>query len=397
MHFAKRTSAASGWLASTTRTSTRRPTCRTPTSRERSAPTVDLCTRAPRSSWSPSRNPACSARRSSSGTRRLARTAGGAFVSVARAAWLCIALAACSGSISDEELPTEPIAFVRQAAAEGISSLEDFRKAARIEDQDKPDTTKPKLQTTLSLLAPESGEFRPIPDAGLGTIPFDWSRDGTHLLVGRVAQSDDSLSLYTWNRLSGAWARVRRGPVGNGAGIAAGPIRLVWHGVVREAKGFAGAIWAEVDARGAEVLPGTTGGAEPDVSPDGRTVVFSRGERRAPQGPTIFLEVLGETEPHPLTRGSHPRFSRDGKWITFLRKTDGNTDVWIMRADGSAKRPVTKTGYNEESPAISPDGRFVAYASARGTPDESLLYVARVSDGAERELVHSGLNARPVW
>lgn len=286
---------------------------------------------------------------------------------------------------------------MRQAAAEGISSLEAFRDAARIEDQDKPNTTKPKLKTTLSLLAPETGEFRAIPDAGLGSIPFDWSADGTRLLVGRVATDDNTISLYTWNRISGAWTRVRRGPVGNGAGIADGPIRLVWHGLLRTPKGYTGTIWIETNEKGPAALPGTTGGSEPDVSPDGRTVIFTRGERSAASGPTIFVQALGETEPRPLTRGSHPRFSRDGKWITFVRKSDGSGDIWIMRADGSAKRPVTKTGYDEEFPSLSPDGRYVVYASSRGGDTESLIYVARVADGAEREVVHGGLNARPVW
>jgi hypothetical protein len=306
-------------------------------------------------------------------------------------------LAACSGSIPEDELPTAPIAFVRQAAAEGIGSLAAFREAARIEDQDKPSTTKPKLKTTLSLLAPETGEVRAIPDAGLGSIPFAWSGDGNRLLVGRVAPDDNTISLYTWNVISGAWTRVRRGPVGNGAGLADGPIRLVWHGLLRTPKGYAGAIWIDTDEKGAKDLPGTTGGAEPDVSSDGRTVIFTRGQRSSASGPTIFTQALGDSEARPLTRGSHPRFSRDGKWITFVRKSDGQGDIWIMRADGSAKRPVTKTGYDEEFPSLSPDGRYVAYASSRGADTESLIYVARVSDGVEREIVHGGLNARPVW
>jgi dipeptidyl aminopeptidase/acylaminoacyl peptidase len=276
--------------------------------------------------------------------------------------------------------------------------MEQFREAARIQTSEDASTLRPKLKTTLSLLSPATGEYTPVPDANLGTLPFDWSPDGTRLLVGRVDPVLNALDLYTWNRVSGAWVRVRRGPVGNGAGIADGPIRLVWHGLLREAnKKYSGAIWIEVDAEGERVLPGSKGGAEPDVSSAGRSVVFTRAERESSLGPTIFMQALGDAEPRPVTRGSHPRFSRDGKWITFARKSEGNWDVWIMRADGSAKRPITKTAYDEEFPSLSADGRFVVYASSRGDDKESLLYVARVGDGAEREVVHSGLNSRPVW
>ena len=336
--------------------------------------------------------------RSSSGTRPRRPSAGERFARAIAAALLSVALAACTGTIAEDELPDDPIAFVRQAASEGILSMDQFREAARIETSDDETTRKPKLKTTLSLLSPSTGEFTPVPDATLGTLPFDWSADGSRLLVGKVDPVLSALDLYTWNRLSGAWVRVQRGPVGNGAGIADGPIRLVWHGMVREPNNkYSGAIWVDVDTQPPNFLVGSKGGAEPDVSPDGRTVVFSRAERESSLGPTIFMQTLGEPEPRPITRGSHPRYSRDGKWITFARKAEGNFDVWIMRADGSAKRPITSTSYDEEFPSLSADGRFVVYASSRGDEKESLLYITRVGDGAEREVVHNGMNTRPVW
>lgn len=306
-------------------------------------------------------------------------------------------LSACLDSVPLEELPTDPIAYIRQGATEGILSLEKFREAARIENPDNLRSTKAKLKTTLELLTPGSGETRAVPGAGLGAVPCDWSADGTRLLVGRVDPSTGSLELHTWNRLTSAWTRVQRGPVGSGAGLADGPILLVWHGPVRAARGYVGGIFVETHERARELVPGSTGGATPDVSADGQTVVFSHEQLGTSHGPSIYLAALGEEEPRLITRGANPRFSRDGKWITFTRKTLGNSNVWVMRADGSAKRQISKTTYDEEFPALSPDGRFVVYASSRGSEEESLLYVARVSDGVERELVHSGLNTRPVW
>ena len=310
---------------------------------------------------------------------------------------LSAALAACSGSISSVDLPTDPIAYIRQGASEGILSLDKFREAARIENPDRPSSTKPRLKTTLTLLAPETGEFTPVLGAGLGDVPCDWSTDGTRLLVGRVEAGSGTVQLFTWNRLTGVWTRVERYPVGNGAGMSDGLIRLVWHGPVREGRGYSGGIWIDTGENGHQLLPGSKGGSAPDVSPDGRTVVFSRDEPGAAHGAAIYLETLGESEPRLITLGDYPRFSRDGAWIAFARKTAGNSDIWIMRADGSGKRHITKTGYDEEFPALSADGRFVVYVSSRSNKEESLLYVTRIADGVEQEIVHNGLNTRPIW
>jgi len=267
----------------------------------------------------------------------------------------------------------------------------------RFENPEDVRTTRPTLQTTLSLLAAETGDYRPVPDAGLGAVPCDWSPDGERLLVAKSEAGGRVRQLYTWNVRTGAWQRVQRGPVGTGGGLADGPILLAWHGPVRLADGIGGGILIETVEKDSAIVPGSEGGEAPDVSPDGRTVVFVRSEKGSARGASIFMAALGDSEPRFVTRGASPRFSRDGQWIAFTRHNDGSSDVWIMRADGSAKRHVTRTTYDEEFPSPSPDGRYVVYASSRGGESESLLYVARVSDGAEREIVHSGLNSRPIW
>ena len=386
--------------SSTIPTSTPRRTCRTPTSPARSTPAASRSIPALPSWSSPSTSPAWATRRSSSGIPRSGRFAAGARASRALALLLALSASACFRSIPDEDLPSDPIAFVRQAASEGILSLDQFRDALSIEGSDYEEgEKKTKLRTSLAILQPRTGEISTVPDSGIGTFPLDWSPDGGRLLIGRADPMTGNLRLWTWNRLTNAWIAVSKNRVGTGAGIADGPIRVAWHGPIMLPTGKqAGAIWINTDDNGDEVIPNTTGCWQPDVSPDGKTVVFAKQESKSKLDSIIMLATLGETELRPLTRGSHPRFSRDGRFIVFQRDlSSGNSDIWIMRSDGGAKRQITNTDDIEEYPSLSPDGRYVVYASVRGDVKESHLFVARVSDGVEQEVTHNGQASRPVW
>jgi Tol biopolymer transport system component len=80
----------------------------------------------------------------------------------------------------------------------------------------------------------------------------------------------------------------------------------------------------------------------------------------------------------------------------FVTGRRGNADVWMMRSDGTAKRPLVTSGFDDEFPALSPDGRFVVYASVRER-GVSQLYMTRLEDGVEVQLTKTGQNGRPVW
>jgi Tol biopolymer transport system component len=99
-----------------------------------------------------------------------------------------------------------------------------------------------------------------------------------------------------------------------------------------------------------------------DVSPDGKTIAF---------------ELLGDIYTLPISGGeaklidggmafdSQPKFSPDGKWIAFLSDRDGNENVWIMRADGTDAKQLSKDPTAEfASPSWSPDGNYVFVSKA---------------------------------
>lgn len=95
-----------------------------------------------------------------------------------------------------------------------------------------------------------------------------------------------------------------------------------------------------------------------DVSPDGQTIAF---------------DMLGDIYTMPASGGAatsiasglawemQPRFSPDGSKIAFTSDRAGGDNIWIMNADGSDKRQVTKETFRLlNNPTWSPDGRFIA-------------------------------------
>jgi imidazolonepropionase-like amidohydrolase/Tol biopolymer transport system component len=94
-----------------------------------------------------------------------------------------------------------------------------------------------------------------------------------------------------------------------------------------------------------------------DVSPDGQTLVF---------------DLLGDIYRMPIAGGRaellsggvswevQPRFSPDGKFIAFASDRDGGDNIWVMNADGSNRRQLTKETYRlTNSPVWTPDGQYI--------------------------------------
>lgn len=94
-----------------------------------------------------------------------------------------------------------------------------------------------------------------------------------------------------------------------------------------------------------------------DVSPDGKSIVF---------------DLLGDIYTMPFAGGKatllaggrawevQPRYSPDGKLISYTSDKDGADNIWVMNSDGTNKHAVTTENFRLLNNASwSPDGQFL--------------------------------------
>src|ERR1700682_1983954 len=98
--------------------------------------------------------------------------------------------------------------------------------------------------------------------------------------------------------------------------------------------------------------------------------------------------------------------SPDGKWVVFsLNKPAYDeskqvSDLWIVRADGSAKpRRLTNTRTPESGVEWSPDSRRIAFSTRREGDEVNQIYVLDIAGGGEAARVTSLSTgaAAPKW
>ena len=137
------------------------------------------------------------------------------------------------------------------------------------------------------------------------------------------------------------------------------------------------------------------GDTQPDPSPDGRQVIFTRTVRGAS---FVFrMRETGETESRPaekLAAGWDPEFTPDGRRIVFISaRNDSNADVWIMRSNGTHLVQLTRSQPERDAnPVVSPDGRQIVWVR------ETSLFHMRIDGTHKRRLTDPDVSDRgPVF
>lgn len=128
--------------------------------------------------------------------------------------------------------------------------------------------------------------------------------------------------------------------------------------------------------------------SDPTWSPDGRTLAFVRsglGDLSNDLGlaDDIWLMNADGSGSRRLTRGRtldrDPDWAPDGRRIAYVEVTPNNLRVFVINTNGTGRRPLVGKPHGTTDPRWSPDGRRVAFL---GWKDKN-LYAARPT-GAEK-------------
>ncbi len=137
-------------------------------------------------------------------------------------------------------------------------------------------------------------------------------------------------------------------------------------------------------------------------APDGGALVYvqpdfssSRRSQRAAPLVLVSRSLESDSQERILARGKHPVFTPDGGWIVYSAAVRDGFRLWRMRPDGSGRTPIGAGSRDELSPAVSPDGRFIAYIAKEGGTNS--LFVRRLDGSGDRLLLRDGAADWPVW
>jgi Tol biopolymer transport system component len=138
----------------------------------------------------------------------------------------------------------------------------------------------------------------------------------------------------------------------------------------------------------------TTGAANPDWSSDGQRIVFERQTRNSAGIATMSANGTGVRILTPKGFQGQPSFSPDGKQVVYERDiAQGNNGVWIMRADGTELRRVTRNPFMlggecgcDTDPNFSPDGKLITFVRIKKDHDLQALFAVRPDGSGLRQL-----------
>ncbi len=94
-----------------------------------------------------------------------------------------------------------------------------------------------------------------------------------------------------------------------------------------------------------------------------------------------------------------PAWSPDGTRIAFRSQRDGNTEIYAMNADGTGQTNLTNNAAEDWSPAWSPDGTKIVFSSNRvnGGLDHDVWSMNADGSGLARLTTSSAWEHGPAW
>jgi dipeptidyl aminopeptidase/acylaminoacyl peptidase len=150
--------------------------------------------------------------------------------------------------------------------------------------------------------------------------------------------------------------------------------------------------------------------AQPALSPDGRRVAFVVSENDFEQSRTVTHLWWVDIESRQARRLTHtdagaaaPRWSPDGRWLAFLSARRENStkpvrQVWLLPSDGGEAQPLTRAPEGVLHFAWSPDSKSVFYVAPEPPPRPlAALTEEQKKRGMDAKIVDDERPRRGIW
>ncbi|HTF65054.1 MAG TPA: S9 family peptidase [Edaphobacter sp.] len=151
----------------------------------------------------------------------------------------------------------------------------------------------------------------------------------------------------------------------------------------------------------------------PSWSPDGTRISYTERSRRffsgklkvlpfdqetgAVTGPTIDL-YIAKNDRGGAWAVNTVAWAPDGKTLAVVLQESGWDKVWLLPAKGGKPKPLTEGAGEDENPAYSPDGKWIAFISNRDLPEERHVWVVAVKGGVPHRVTQlPGIESGEQW
>lgn len=132
-----------------------------------------------------------------------------------------------------------------------------------------------------------------------------------------------------------------------------------------------------------------------DWSPDGNSIVAEVETPSSARVATMSADGQNVRVLTPKGFQRQPSFSPDGKWVVYERDLGagaGNNGVWLMRADGTGNRRLTRNPWPggdcgcDTDPNFSPNGKLITFVRIKVDGSSQALLVVRRDGTGLRQL-----------
>lgn len=135
------------------------------------------------------------------------------------------------------------------------------------------------------------------------------------------------------------------------------------------------------------------------MSPDGTLIAYSANRPTGSGFNDLYLRSANDdNRDEPLLVSGQNKYigdwSADGR-LVFVSNAGTNTDLWVLVPGRKDAKPLLQTAANEIQPSISPDGRWIAYASDESGAWE--VYVQAFPGLGQKRAISVGGGVEPLW